>query len=639
MKCYQQIMTALLLLTLLGTFFVPVTCTATVSESIHLTSTILEPKPEIGIELNATALSFGLLYPGDTSNPQDLKVTNIGLKEIDVTATASDDSTEPLFVQGLLINNAAYSDYSATLIANESDDTQLMLHVPDDYASRGDVSGGATFWAEEHIDDLMLIADFSCDVGSGTAPLTVVFTDLSTGSPASWAWDFDSDGTVDSTEQNPTHTYSEPGTYTVTLTVNNAAGADSEIKANLVTVGVSRNDDWSQWQNSVTHYAVHQTDSPVTSAYLSWTYDAGGTTNNIDVTPLIVGDVVYIFDASGQVHAVNRSTGTAIWSASIDGSSYFQSSIPAYGDGKLFVASYNGYIYSFDATTGERLWKVKATSSTSRSFECPITYYDHKLYIGEGLAGLKTTKYYYCYDDQGQQLWNYAVENTSGFLWGGAVGVGDHLVFPVFEGRLVSVDRLTGLLSDEIDLTNSSQLSFAQPGLGMIRASVTYADDHIYVTTEKGQSTGYIFKVAYSDGQFQDEGWSTHIGFSTSTPVVYDGRVYVGNGEHGARSGNMTCLSEVDGSILWSYQVDSGVKSSPALFVDGDQVYIYFAVERGTNGSVYCVDSNGNLVWEFDPQGDDAYILQGVALSGDAVYFGTDGGKLYCLSNLGGDMG
>lgn len=638
MRYYLKILTALLLLALVCTSMVPINCTATVSESIHLTSTVLEPKPEIGIELNATELTFGDLYPGDTSAPQDLKVTNIGLKEIDVTATVSDDGIEPLFVPGLLIDGASYSDYGTTLAEDESDDTQLALHVPDTFASRGTISGGATFWAEEHIGELIPVASFTCDISSGTAPLTVAFTDLSTGSPTSWAWDFDSDGTIDSTEQNPTHTYSETGTYTVTLTVTNAAGTDSEMKADLVTVGVSRNEDWSQWQNDVTHYAVHETDDPVTTAELQWTYDAGGTTHDIDVTPLIVGDVVYSFDASGQVHAVNRTTGTVIWTTSIDESSWFQSSIPAYGDGKLFVATYSGYIYSFDATTGERFWKVKATSSTPRSFECPITYFDHKLYIGEGLAGQKTTKYYYCYDDQGQQLWKYAVANTSGFLWGGAVVVGDHLVFPVFEGRLISVDRLTGQLTDEIDLKDAGQLSFAQPGTWMIRASATYANGHIFVTSEQGQSTGYIFKIAYSNGQFQDEGWSTHIGFSTSTPVVYDGRVYVGNGEHGYPSGNLTCLSEVDGSILWSYHVDSGVKSSSALFVDGDEVYIYFAVERGTNGSVYCVDSNGDLVWEFDPEGDDAYILQGVALSGDAVFFGTDGGRLYCLSNSGDGM-
>lgn len=55
--------------------------------------------------------------------------------------------------------------------------------------------------------------------------LTVICTDLSFGNPTSWHWDF-GDGTS-STEQNPTHTYASPGTYTITLTVTNAYGTDS----------------------------------------------------------------------------------------------------------------------------------------------------------------------------------------------------------------------------------------------------------------------------------------------------------------------------------------------------------------------------------------------------------------------------
>ena len=45
------------------------------------------------------------------------------------------------------------------------------------------------------------------------------FTDLSQGKVMSWAWDFNNDGIVDSTEQNPTHTYTSNGNYTVTLAI------------------------------------------------------------------------------------------------------------------------------------------------------------------------------------------------------------------------------------------------------------------------------------------------------------------------------------------------------------------------------------------------------------------------------------
>ncbi len=78
------------------------------------------------------------------------------------------------------------------------------------------------------------VAAFTADTTSGTAPLTVQFTDQSTNSPTSWAWDFDNDGTVDSTNQNPTHEYSAAGAYSVKLTVTNAAGSDEELKTSYI---------------------------------------------------------------------------------------------------------------------------------------------------------------------------------------------------------------------------------------------------------------------------------------------------------------------------------------------------------------------------------------------------------------------
>jgi uncharacterized membrane protein len=66
------------------------------------------------------------------------------------------------------------------------------------------------------------------------APLTVQFTDLSTNSPTSWDWNF-GDGTH-ATIQNPSHTYTSPGTYTVILTATNAGGSDVETKVGYITV-------------------------------------------------------------------------------------------------------------------------------------------------------------------------------------------------------------------------------------------------------------------------------------------------------------------------------------------------------------------------------------------------------------------
>ena len=70
-------------------------------------------------------------------------------------------------------------------------------------------------------------AHFTASPTSGNAPLTVNFTDTSTGDPTpSPSWAFGDGGT--STSSTPTHTYTASGVYTVILTATNTAGSDTE---------------------------------------------------------------------------------------------------------------------------------------------------------------------------------------------------------------------------------------------------------------------------------------------------------------------------------------------------------------------------------------------------------------------------
>jgi len=84
-----------------------------------------------------------------------------------------------------------------------------------------------------------LVADFSATPTTGAAPLTVQFTDLSTAENTtitSWKWDFNDDGSIDSTEQNPSWIYNSNGTYTVSLTISNGHISDTETKEDYITV-------------------------------------------------------------------------------------------------------------------------------------------------------------------------------------------------------------------------------------------------------------------------------------------------------------------------------------------------------------------------------------------------------------------
>jgi outer membrane protein assembly factor BamB len=119
--------------------------------------------------------------------------------------------------------------------------------------------------------------------------------------------------------------------------------------------------------------------------------------------------------------------------------------------------------------------------------------------------------------------------------------------------------------------------------------------------------------------------------------VIHDGRVYVGQGGHEHPAGNLTCLNDSNGDLIWKYTVPKGVKSSPALLIGDDGVYIYFTTAMG-DGSLYCLRDCGTfaaLAWEYNPP-DDGYILQGAVISDGFVYFGTGGGYVYCIGQAPG---
>jgi hypothetical protein len=108
-----------------------------------------------------------------------------------------------------------YSDAS-NLVANDTNGQQ-------DIFVRDQLTGttrSLTIWEPAPV----LAADFTATPITGTVPLTVTFTDLSTGYPTLWSWDF-GDGNT-STLQNPVHTYYTYGTHPVNLTVSNGGGSN-----------------------------------------------------------------------------------------------------------------------------------------------------------------------------------------------------------------------------------------------------------------------------------------------------------------------------------------------------------------------------------------------------------------------------
>jgi PKD repeat protein/glucose/arabinose dehydrogenase len=85
------------------------------------------------------------------------------------------------------------------------------------------------------------IVELSADPTDGQAPLTVQFSsegsrDPDPGDSIRFEWDFDGNGTIDSVDPNPVHTYTANGVFTAQLTVHDSSGKSSAANA-TITVG------------------------------------------------------------------------------------------------------------------------------------------------------------------------------------------------------------------------------------------------------------------------------------------------------------------------------------------------------------------------------------------------------------------
>jgi PKD repeat protein len=121
-------------------------------------------------------------------------------------------------------------------------------------------------------------AEYSTDA---TADPDFAFTDLSTNSPTSWAWDF-GDGST-STDQDPLHTFTTNGDYNVCLTATNLVASDTECKlinvAGIVIAPVAAF-SYDLVSDPDVSFTDMSTNSPDT-----WAWDLGDGTTSADQNP------------------------------------------------------------------------------------------------------------------------------------------------------------------------------------------------------------------------------------------------------------------------------------------------------------------------------------------------------------------
>lgn len=168
-------------------------------------------------------------------------------------------------------------------------------------------------------------AEFKGDPLTGLVPLTVSFTDQSTGEITSWKWNF-GDGKTD-TARNPSHTYTAAGEYNVSLVVE-GPGGKKDTKTKLYYVYVLRiseaaNAEVNEAQNAITQCMTDAGAVELLAAVTGWDGSAGmveasGSGGTKDAASYLEGGTFkakYDVDKNGNIiHGTDVSWGGIKWS-------------------------------------------------------------------------------------------------------------------------------------------------------------------------------------------------------------------------------------------------------------------------------------------------------------------------------------
>jgi len=135
-----------------------------------------------------------------------------------------------------------------------------------------------------YIYDMPLSVAFGAEQTTGFRPFTVQFRDSSDGEIDSWLWDF-GDGTT-SSDRHPVHTYQNPGTYSVSLTITGPGGVRDTTRTDFITV---------LEPPPVAHFGADILDGPEplsvqftdssTGNITGWFWDFGDTTSSTESNP------------------------------------------------------------------------------------------------------------------------------------------------------------------------------------------------------------------------------------------------------------------------------------------------------------------------------------------------------------------
>ena len=386
--------------------------------------------------------------------------------------------------------------------------------------------------------------------------------------------------------------------------------------------------DWEQFQKNETKIGMSDAVAIVSSPTTTWS----ATLNDFYAAPIAQGGFVYASNRGGLHKYYYNGTKPNGWPATAVNTLYGS---PAYGDGteRIFAYGASRTIKGVNESNSSDVWSATPPVA-AHEFMSEITYAINKsgtksIYFGDGQYG----NHFYCYDVGGDDFglrWNYTP--AGGQFWAGASVIGDYVLFGNESAYVTCLHESNGTYVDSIYIGTGQNQPHIRSSISWNATNATYG--HIFFTNCQGFSggSGYVWKVGFNTttGQFNDAD-KTHsdtIYRTTTTPAVYNGRVYAG--DYPTFSGGYVyCLNESNlTDEIWNCFVGGAVQSSPALAKRDGHVYTYIT-RNYINGGVVCINDSGSIEWTDTTVG--SYSMQGVAIAenetGTWIFATSQGGK------------
>lgn len=380
--------------------------------------------------------------------------------------------------------------------------------------------------------------------------------------------------------------------------------------------------------------------TPTEEAPLKWSRKFSENYKNAPSTQAVVDDTLIVMSGK-TLYKLNAETGETLKTAEMADVPSFGYTSPLYADGVVYCPLDNAKIQAFNYKTMKSMWVY--TDSLGGQSLTPITYDDGCIYTGfwndETLAAnyvcinVKDEKPRESYEVK-SAVWTY--ENVGGFYRAGCAVFGDNVIFGCDDGtvysnkpsKAVSVNKRSGRVSDTISI------------VGDQRASMTAYSGRVYFTTKAGLL--YSVKIN-SDGTFDKASLKTLSlgGASTSTPVIYNGRLYVGVQGTGFGTGFLKVIDAERLTVIYSAQTKGYPQGmlllSDAYFAETGKVKLYLTYNAAPGGITMFSDGAGQTKAEscevFTPTGEMSnYCISSVVCGENGtLFYKNDSGYVFAL--------